>query len=1098
VPIKYCRTSDKTSLWAAKDDKVMTYTLGNKYFRNILFAVIIASGIALTILASIVSHYADEKLIQTQFNEAAEIRDSALKEELGNNLDVLTSVQALYYASKEVRRTEFQNFTKHILKRHTSIQALEWIPRVPDSRRQAYESAARREGFPAFRLTERNAQGKMKRAEKRKEYFPVYFVEPYKGNEAALGFDLASNPTRLEALDLARKTGEILATGRITLVQETKGQFGFIVFAPIYRKGAVIDSDRARADNLEGFALGVFRIGDIVEKATNYFKPGDIDFVVLDASASEKERPLYTHVSRTRKTPLPNNEQSETGLRLGKTLEVAGRKWMIIYSATPEFIAERKSRRSWDFLVAGLLFTGLVAGFLFITARHAEQVAKSVRELSDANATLAHEMMERKQVENKLMLFGNLIDRANDSIVVMDLETGHIMNVNDQTCKTLGYTRDELLNMTAFDIAAAAVPPDPSAWKAHVAEVRNKGHVMLEERQRRKDGTTVPVEVNINFISFEEGDYLVAIIRDITERRQSEETLRASEKRYRGLVENANDAVFTVSPDGIITSLNPVFERITGRSAREWIDRSFVPLVHPEELPKAMEALQDVLAGRSVPAYELRIAHASGEYRYVELTHSPQWLDGRVIGVLGIGRDITDRKQAEQKLKSFEKFIEDILTSVDEAFVVIDREYRIISANRAYCEQAGKSLEHIIGKYCYEISHHATHPCHEPGHVCACKSTFETGEPGLAVHTHTDEKGKQKVVEVRTYAMKDASGHIQSIIEVINDITEKRALENQLRHAQKMEGIGTLAGGIAHDFNNILSAIIGYGHLTLMKMPQDEPLRMNIEHMLESADRAASLTQSLLAFSRKQISDRKPVDLNTIIKKVEKFLIRVIGEDVAVHLTLVESELTIVADSGQLEQVFMNLATNARDAMPRGGSFLIETSCVEIDRGFISAHGYGKPGTYAMTSVTDTGVGMNEETKKKIFEPFFTTKEVGKGTGLGLAMVYGILKQNDGFINVYSEPGKGTTFRLYFPMIKAPAEEGQKAVEVPYPKGGTETILLAEDDVNLRSLSVVVLEQMGYTVITAGKRRRGSGEVHGEQRQNTIAPVRYYDAEEER
>ena len=252
-----------------------------------------------------------------------------------------------------------------------------------------------------------------------------------------------------------------------------------------------------------------------------------------------------------------------------------------------------------------------------------------------------------------------------------------------------------------------------------------------------------------------------------------------------------------------------------------------------------------------------------------------------------------------------------------------------------------------------------------------------------------------------------------------------------------------------------------------MKMPKNDPLRMNIEHILASADRAASLTRSLLTFSRKQILDRKPVDLNRILKKVEKFLIRVIGEDIAVHLTLAESALIILADAGQLEQVFMNLATNARDAMPNGGSFMIETTSMKMVSGFVATHGYGKPGTYAVISVTDTGVGMKEETRKKIFEPFFTTKEVGKGTGLGLAMVYGILKQNEGFINVYSEPGKGTTFQIYFRLIKTAAVEGQKAVEALYPKGGTETILLAEDDVNLRELSVVVLEQMGYTVITA-------------------------------
>ncbi len=557
------------------------------------------------------------------------------------------------------------------------------------------------------------------------------------------------------------------------------------------------------------------------------------------------------------------------------------------------------------------------------------------------------------------------------------------------------------------------------------------------------------------------------LLRSIEGRQRSEESLRESEEKFRSIFENAIDGIMIADAEtkrhieankSMCIMLGYTRDEIVGLRVDD---------IHPkEDLPAIRELFEKQLRGEILLASEAPMLRKDGSVFYADINATSVTLGGKQY-LVGIFRDITERKRAEETLRKSEKFIEDILASVDQAFVVIDSDYRILSANRAYCEQAGESLGHIIGKHCYEISHHATQPCHEPGHVCACKSTFETGEPGLAVHTHTDDKGKQRQVEVRTYAMKSPSGEVQSVIEVINDITEKRALESQLRHAQKMESIGTLAGGIAHDFNNILSAIIGYGHITLMKMPKDDPLRLNIEHMLESADRAASLTQSLLTFSRKQIIDRKPVDLHSILKKVEKFLIRIIGEDVAVRLALAGGELTVMADAGQLEQVMMNLATNARDAMPHGGSFMIETSIMKMDSGFVSAHGYGKPGTYAMISATDTGVGMNEETRKNIFEPFFTTKEVGKGTGLGLAMVYGILKQNEGFINVYSEPGKGTTFRIYLPLIKASAVERRKTLEVEYQKGGTGTILLAEDDVNMRNLNVVVLEQMGYTVIQA-------------------------------
>ena len=276
-----------------------------------------------------------------------------------------------------------------------------------------------------------------------------------------------------------------------------------------------------------------------------------------------------------------------------------------------------------------------------------------------------------------------------------------------------------------------------------------------------------------------------------------------------------------------------------------------------------------------------------------------------------------------------------------------------------------------------------------------------------------------RLLELRAVPNNDESGKVESVIEVIRDITEHKKLEDQLRQAQKMESIGTLAGGIAHDFNNILTAIIGFGQLALMQMGPDDPQREKIEHMLEGGDRAAQLTNDLLIFSRKQVSEKRPVDLNDIIGKVEKFLVRVIGEDIKCSMALHNEPIVVYADPHQLEQVLMNLATNARDAMPKGGDLMISAEQISLGDNFVAIHGYGKPGKYALLTISDTGEGMDEETRKKIFDPFFTTKEVGKGTGLGLAVVYGIIKEHEGFINVYSEPGIGTTFKIYLPLISS-------------------------------------------------------------------------------
>ena len=295
---------------------------------------------------------------------------------------------------------------------------------------------------------------------------------------------------------------------------------------------------------------------------------------------------------------------------------------------------------------------------------------------------------------------------------------------------------------------------------------------------------------------------------------------------------------------------------------------------------------------------------------------------------------------------------------------------------------------------------------------------------------------------------------------------EQRKLQDQLLHAQKMEAVGHLAGGVAHDFNNILTAIIGYANLIRKKMTPDDPVRPFSDHILAASERAAKLVKNLLAFSRKQVIETKPVDLNEIVKGVEAIARRLISEDVEFTVILRGGNVTVMADTGQIEQVLLNLCTNARDAMPKGGRLIIETNRITVDDASIKAYLLDRPGVYGLISVSDSGVGMDEATRRQIFEPFFTTKEVGKGTGLGLSMAYGIVTQHNGIINVYSEPGKGTTFKIYLPVVKAGS-----MMEKSYPAGeitlGSETVLLAEDDQEVRSMVALILRDAGYTVIEA-------------------------------
>lgn len=516
-----------------------------------------------------------------------------------------------------------------------------------------------------------------------------------------------------------------------------------------------------------------------------------------------------------------------------------------------------------------------------------------------------------------------------------------------------------------------------------------------------------------------------------------------------GVLDAISDPVLIIDKDYQIVFVNNAALYLCGLSRNEVIGRKCheishhcpMPCVPPETCPHRAV----FTTGKSS-----QVTHkhrcTEGKETIFSITASPLTdADGHVVQMIEVLRDITKAENTASALQKSEALMKNILESIDEGFIIIDPDYRIISANRAYCKQVKCITENIVGKHCYEVSHHRDKPCFEAGEECAPSRTFKTGNPSLAIHTHYDSEDKPVYIETRSYPIKDQSGAVTAVIETLNNITEVRKLEEQLRHTQKMEAIGTLAGGIAHDFNNILSAITGYGSLMAMHLKVGDPSLPHLKEMLAASERAARLTRGLLAFSRKQVMDLKAVNVNTIMSDFRKMLERIIGEDIELRVTAAPEVLIVKADTGQLEQVLMNLAINARDAMQRGGTLTIETGSITMDSHFINTNGFGEPGNYAVLSIADTGTGMDEATRMRIFEPYFTTKELGRGTGLGLSISFGIVKQHKGFLKCQSEPGKGTTFKIYLPVSTEVAVQG-KEKEVTFPACGAETILIAEDD----------------------------------------------------
>ena len=429
---------------------------------------------------------------------------------------------------------------------------------------------------------------------------------------------------------------------------------------------------------------------------------------------------------------------------------------------------------------------------------------------------------------------------------------------------------------------------------------------------------------------------------------------------------------------------------------------------------------------------------------------------------------------AEEALRQSEEKYRNIFENAVEGIYQCTPEGRFLSANPAFARIYGyKSPQEVLetltdGQHRHYVSQQDLKTFREILQRDGFIENYET--------LHYRKDGTTIWVSSSARVVRGPEGKLLCYEGTVEDITgrkgaehEKARLQSQLLQAQKMEAIGTLAGGIAHDFNNILMVLMGYGNLLQMKMDGNDPLRIYVDQILASTGKAANLTQSLLTFGRKQVIELRPHKVSTLLRDVEKLLGRLLPEDIGFKASL-GADATIMADMTQIAQVLMNLATNARDAMPRGGDLRIETARVEIDGEFKRIHGFGEPGKYALISVADTGTGIDEKTKERIFEPFFTTKEVGKGTGLGLSIVYGIVKQHGGYITVESEQGRGTVFRIYLPEVKAEAAPETKEV-APDLKGGTETILLAEDNPDIRRMTSHTLAMSGYTVIEAADGR---------------------------
>jgi len=572
----------------------------------------------------------------------------------------------------------------------------------------------------------------------------------------------------------------------------------------------------------------------------------------------------------------------------------------------------------------------------------------------------------------------------------------------------------------------------------------------------RKDGTEFPAEIRLSPLDTKQGLLVSNAIRDISDRRRTEEDLR----RLASIVACSDDAITSKTLEGIITSWNAGAERIYGYSSKEAIGKPssmLVPMDCPDETPEILECLK---RGETVDHFETVRLRKDGKEIQVEITISPIRDEmERIVGASTIARDISGRKRREDELSRLAALVE----NSNDAIIGKTLDGIITHWNSGAQRIYGYSAAEIIGK-----SVSILFPSGGSSEIIEMMEKIKGGERVVTSDTiRVRHDGKEIHVALTLSPIKDSGGQVFGVSTVARDVTENKRLEAMFRQSQKMEAVGQLAGGVAHDFNNLLGVILGYSELLLDRMSPSDPERKSIEEIQKASERGALLTRQLLAFSRKQVLEPKVLDLNAVVKGMEKMLHRIIGEHMESLVVLNPALGRVRADSGQLEQVILNLVVNARDAMLQGGKLTIETANVQLDAEYAAQHPSTVPGPHVMVSVSDTGCGMDEKTKAHIFEPFFSTKDSGKGTGLGLSTVYGIVKQSEGSIWVYSEVGIGTTFKVYLPRVDMALDIAPASDKFEKPKGGSQTILIVEDDGALLHVAHRSLEERGYAILTA-------------------------------
>ncbi len=672
------------------------------------------------------------------------------------------------------------------------------------------------------------------------------------------------------------------------------------------------------------------------------------------------------------------------------------------------------------------------------------------------------DISERKRVEQALLLseekFSKLFDSSPEAILLSELDTGRIVEINESFEKLSGYTRAEVVGRTSLELGLVT----PEERGRFAALLRTQGHIRgVEFCQRYKAGQERLVVLSAELLVMDGRQQVLSSFHDITERKRAEEALRVSEAHYRLLAENTEDFVFLNDTQGHRLYISPSYYRVTGWAPEDSETADWSARIHPDDLALIQRTRAANLAGQA-STIEVRIGCRDGTWLWVEAHCKPVLApDGKVEHLLLWARDSTRRRQAEEAALRLATAVE----QAAECIVVTDLAGVIQYANPVFERITGYTRAEALGQNPRVLKSGS----HDAAFYRQMWETLQRGEVWTGHFINRRKDGTLYEEEGTISPVRNPAGEVTNYVAIKRDVTELVRMQEELLQAQKMQVVGQLAGGVAHDFNNILQTILGYSELLIKNTPASDERHRDLLEIQRSGERAANLTRQLLAFSRKQMLMPRVHDLNVIVTNLTTMVTRLLGEDVQLKLDLATDLQPVKVDAGQMDQVLINLAVNARDALPKGGQLSIRTANVPLSAADLPLHPEGRSGSFVCLSITDNGTGMSRDILAHIFEPFFTTKEQGKGTGLGLSTVYGIVKQHDGWITVYSEPGHGTTFRIYLPALVAetpahPSDALAPAVAAP---GRDERILIIEDDPLVRRMTQQMLNRHGYRAVAA-------------------------------